>query len=76
MNKVQSDLIICYKLGTEFLPDHVRHTSYVRKARNRNEKVEEDWSDCGELGRGGFGIVHNVVDHRRSPDHDSFYPTA
>jgi len=62
MDEVQSDLIIRYKLITEFFPDHVRHTRDVGKARNRNEKVEEDWSNCGELGRGGFGVVHKQIE--------------
>ena len=62
MDKVQSDLIIRYKLETEFFPDHVRHTRYVGKARNKNLKVEENWSDCGELGRGGFGVVHKQIE--------------
>ena len=25
------------------------------------EKIEEDWSDGGELGRGGFGVVHKQI---------------
>ena len=62
MDKPQSDLVEWYKLETEFSPDHVRHTRYVGKAKNRNEKVKEDWSDCGELGRGGFGIVHKQIE--------------
>ena len=62
MDRVQSDLVEWHKLETEFFQDHVRHTRYVRKARNRNEKVEKYWSDCGELGRGGFGIVHKQIE--------------
>ena len=58
----QSDLIVSYKLETEFFSDHVRHTTYVREARNRNEKMKEDWSDCEELGKGGFGIVHKQIE--------------
>ena len=61
MNKAQSDLVEWYKLETEFFQDHVRHTKYLGKAKNRNEKVKEDWSNCGELGRGGFGIVHKQI---------------
>ena len=61
MDKAQSDLVVWYKLETEFFQDYVRHTRYVEKAKNRNEKVEEDWSDCEELGRGGFGIVHKQI---------------
>ena len=61
MNKAQSDLVEWYKLETEFFQDHVRHTKYLGKAKIRNKKVKEDWSNCGELGRGGFGIVHKQI---------------
>ena len=61
MNKAQSDLVEWYKLETEFFQDHVTHTKYLGKAKNRNEKVKEDWGNCGELGRGGFGIVHKQI---------------
>ena len=61
MDRAQSDLVVWYKLETEFFQDYVRHTRYVEKAKNRNEKVEEDWRDCEELGRGGFGIVHKQI---------------
>ena len=61
MDKTQSDLIVWYKLETEFFHDHVRHTRYVAKAKNRNEKVREDWSNCEEIGRGGFGVVHKQM---------------
>ena len=61
MDRAQSDLVAWYKLETEFFQDYVRHTRYVEKAKNRNEKVEEDWRDCEELGRGGFGIVHKQI---------------
>lgn len=61
MDKAQSDLVVWYKLETEFFQDHVRHTRYAEKAKNRNEKIEEDWSNCEELGRGGFGIVHKQI---------------
>ena len=53
MDGAQSDLVLWYKLETVFFRDHVRHTRYAGKARNRNEKVKEDWSNCDELGRGG-----------------------
>ena len=58
MDNVQSDLIEWYKLETEFFQDHVRHTRYLGEAKNRNKKVKEDWSNCGELGKGGFGVVY------------------
>ncbi|CUS11450.1 unnamed protein product, partial [Tuber aestivum] len=61
MDKAQSDLVIWYKLETEFLRDYVRHTRYGEKAENRNKKVKEDWSNCGELGKGGFGVVHKQI---------------
>ena len=62
MDKATSDLVECYKLETEFLQDHVRHTRYLEEAKNRNERVKEDWSNCEELGRGGFGIVHKQIE--------------
>ncbi|PUU79038.1 kinase-like domain-containing protein [Tuber borchii] len=62
MDNLQSDLIVWYKLETEFLQNRVRHTKYLGKAKNRNKKVKEDWSNCGELGRGGFGVVHKQVE--------------
>ena len=58
MSNVQSDLVEWYKLDTEFFQDHVRHTRYLGKAKNRNKKVKEEWSNCGELGKGGFGVVY------------------
>lgn len=64
MGKPQSDLVLWYKLETEFFGDHVRHTRYLGKMKNRNEKVEEDWDNCEELGRGGFGIVHKQTEKK------------
>jgi len=61
MDKTQSDLVVWYKLETEFFQHHVRHTKYIAKAKSRNEEVKEDWRNCGELGRGGFGVVHKQV---------------
>ncbi|PUU79029.1 kinase-like domain-containing protein [Tuber borchii] len=61
MDKAQSDLIEWYKLETKFFPDHVRHTRYLGEARNRNKREEEDWSNCGELGSGGFGVVYKQI---------------
>lgn len=60
--KAQSDLIARHKLETEFYPDYVRHRNYPREAKNKHEKVEEEWSNCCELGRGGFGVVHMQVE--------------
>ena len=62
MDNPQSDLIAWYKLETEFLADHVRHTKCLGRAKNRNEKVKEDWSNCEELGRGGFGVVYKQIE--------------
>ena len=61
MAEAQSDLVMWYKLETEFFPDYVRHKKYAERAKNRNERIEENWSDCGELGRGGFGVVHKQI---------------
>ncbi|KAG0643271.1 kinase-like domain-containing protein, partial [Tuber brumale] len=61
MDKPQSDLVMWCKLETEFFPKHVRHTRYLEKAKDRNKKVKEDWSNCGELGKGGFGVVHKQI---------------
>ena len=61
MTTVQSDLVEWYKLETEFFQDHVRHTRYVEKGGNSYKKVKEDWSKCGELGAGGFGVVYKQV---------------
>ena len=60
MDTAQSDLVEWYKLETEFFQDHVRHTRYV-KEKNTHKKVKEDWSNCGELGTGGFGVVYKQV---------------
>ncbi|PWW80726.1 kinase-like protein [Tuber magnatum] len=61
MDKTQSDLVVWYKLETEFFQDHVRHTRYVEQARNRNRRVKEDWSNCEKLGEGGFGVVYKQI---------------
>ena len=61
MDNSQSDLIEWYKLETEFVQDHFRHTRYMGEAKNRNTKVKEDWRNCGELGKGGFGVVLKQV---------------
>ena len=62
MDRHQSDLIVWYKLETEFFRDRVKHTKCLGMAKNRNEKVKEDWSNRGELGRGGFGVVYKQIE--------------
>ena len=61
MDNAQSDLIEWYKLETEFVQDHVTHTRYMGEPKNRNTKEEEEWRNCGELGKGGFGVVRKQV---------------
>jgi len=86
MNTAQSDLVEWCKLETEFFQDHVRHTRYVEKGGNRYKKVNEDWSNCGELGTGGFGVVNKqvrgttahyravtTIDKRRLPPNLDYY---
>ena len=62
MDNLQSDLIVWYKREAEFFQDRVRHTKYLGKAKKRKVKVKEDWSNCEELGRGGFGVVHKQIE--------------
>jgi len=62
MDNVQSDLIEWYKLETEFFQDHVRHTRYLGEPKNRKKRVKEVWRNCGELGKGGFGVVHKQME--------------
>ena len=57
MDSTQSDLVKWYELETEFFEDCVRHTKHAEKAKNRNEKIIENWKNCGEIGRGGSGVV-------------------
>jgi len=57
----QSDSVEWYKLETEFFQDHVRHTIYLEKEKNRYKGVKENWRNCGELDTGGFGAVNNQV---------------
>ena len=61
IDEAQSDPAAPPRLETEFFQDHVRHTIYVEKAKNRNETKKEEWSNCGELGRGGFGVVYKQI---------------
>ena len=61
MDGTQLDLIVWYKLETEFFQDHIRHTRYTVKAKIRDEEGKQDLRNCGELGRGGFGVVHKQV---------------
>jgi len=61
MEEARSDMIVSRKLETKFYRDHVRHTRYVREARDRYKKEVEDWRNCGGLGKGGSGIVHQQI---------------
>ena len=56
MDKAQSDLIVSRKLETEFYNGRMRHTAKGRYRR------EEDWRNCGELGKGGSGVVHKQIE--------------
>ena len=33
----------------------------MEKVKDRNMKIREDWSNCGELGKGGFGVAHKQI---------------
>ncbi|PWW73100.1 kinase-like protein, partial [Tuber magnatum] len=56
-----SNLVIQYKLETEFFQDQIKHTKYVGKAENKDGEVKEGWRNCGELGKGGFGVVYKQI---------------
>ena len=58
MSTTQSDLVEWYKLDTEFFQDHVRHTRYVEKEKNRYVRKKENWSNCEELGTGALSVVY------------------
>jgi len=57
IDEAQPDSTPPPRLESEFF----RHTRYVEKGKNRNETMKEEWSNCGELGRGGFGVVHKQI---------------
>ena len=61
MDEAHSDSTLPPRLEAEFFKDYVRQTRYVEKAKNRNERMTEEWSNCGELGRGGFGVVYKQI---------------
>ena len=61
VDEAQSDPAAPPRLETRFFQDHVKHTKYVEKGKNRNETMKEEWSNCGELGRGGFGVVYKQI---------------
>ena len=58
MCTTQSDLVEWYILETEFFQDHVRHTRYVEKEKNRYVRKKENWSNCEELGTGALSVVY------------------
>jgi len=60
-HRVQSDLVERYRLDTELFQDHVRHTRYLGEGENGNKEIEEYWSNCGELGKGGFSVVYKQI---------------
>ncbi|PWW73103.1 kinase-like protein [Tuber magnatum] len=66
MERSQSDLLGSYKLETEFFQDRVSHTGSVGRAEDRDKKAKEDWKNCGELGKGGFGVVHKQIQETTS----------
>jgi len=57
----QSDLVERYRLDIELFQDHVIHTRYMGEAENGNMEIEEYWSNCGELGKGGFSVVYKQI---------------
>ena len=61
MDTVQSDLVEWHKLETKFFQDHVRHTRYVEKERNRYVRKRATWCNCEELGAGGSSVVYKQV---------------
>jgi len=69
MGKAQSDLIARHTIETEFFPDYVIHPECMRGEKNRNEKVMEDQSNCGELGGGDFGVTHSQIEKATSCYH-------
>ncbi|KAG0133638.1 kinase-like domain-containing protein [Tuber indicum] len=62
MDGAQSDLVMRYKLETEFFHDHVRHTRDPEKGKDRNKKAKEEWSNCGELGK--VKTIHKRLPHK------------
>jgi len=64
MDEAQSVSTPRPRLETKCFRDQVKHTrdvEYVEKANDRNEMVKEEWRNCGELGRGGFGVVYKQI---------------
>ena len=61
MDEAQPDSTPPRTPENEFFQDHVRRTRYVEKTKNRNETMTEEWRNCEELGRGGFGVVYKQI---------------
>jgi len=86
MNTTQSDFVEWYKLETEFLQDHIRHTRYVEKEKNRYVRKKDNWSNYEELGDRALSVVYKqvrgttsryravkTIDKRRLPPNFDYY---
>ena len=40
----------------------------MEKAKNSNDKVREAWTNCKELGRGGFGVFYKYIQQTKLSD--------
>ena len=40
----------------------MRNMGYAEKVKNRRDRVKVEWSNCGELGWGGFVVVHRQIE--------------
>lgn len=37
-------------------------TNFLRETKDKHEEVEEEWGNCEEQERGGFGAVHRQME--------------